>query len=328
VVLPTGDLDEFRRKRVRNDYPLLALRDMGIAVVRVPLADLDAGARRDRLAEITRTGTAIQVFSVGPPTVAQIGRLLAHPGLVDCWEVILPTGELGLPFGIATDLPVPLAISRIGPASVGDGAYFSHFPCQGFGVNDPALEKAAALHIGVEMLVLRVAAGTSAWDGISAASRRASDLDRTAVCHVELPRGDERRPHTDDRAVARLVAETMLAARAYPETRVFLDTFEDKDRGYHPRHGVLDRRGNPRDAARVIRNLGRMLDGQKPSRLGAPGEFELSAGVLVLDPGRSSAGGTWLDLVSNRRQTSPPPGPAICLSGGGKERRGTGQARP
>ncbi len=323
VELPPGDLDEFRRKRARNDYPLLALRDLGVACVRVPLADLDDAARRDRLAEVAGAGTGIQAFSVGPPTAVQIDLLAAHHGLVDCWELILASDGLGTPFVPAAELPVPLAISRIGQASDGGGAYFSHFPCQGFEVDDPELVTASALHMNVERLVFRVARESSAWGGISAASRRARELGRLAVCHVELPRGDEGRPYTDDRAVARLVAEVLLAASAFPETRVFLDTFEDKDRGYYPRHGVFDRRGNPRDAARVVRNLGRLLHGQRPSRLDTPGQFELSAGVMVLDPGGDAPGDTWLDLVTGRRRTSSPLGPAIRLSGGGLERRGT-----
>jgi hypothetical protein len=37
---PTGSLDEFDRKEVRNDYPLMALWEMGVRHLRVPLRDL------------------------------------------------------------------------------------------------------------------------------------------------------------------------------------------------------------------------------------------------------------------------------------------------
>jgi len=36
---------------------------------------------------------------------------------------------------------------------------------------------------------------------------------------------------------------------------VFLDTFMDLDRGYFPRHGLFDRRFNPRPASFVFRHL-------------------------------------------------------------------------
>ena len=37
-VPPSGGLDEFDRKLVRNDYPLMALIEMGIRDIRIPIA--------------------------------------------------------------------------------------------------------------------------------------------------------------------------------------------------------------------------------------------------------------------------------------------------
>jgi hypothetical protein len=58
-----------------------------------------------------------------------------------------------------------------------------------------------------------------------------------------------------------------VAAYSQPRTRVFLDTFMDLDRGYFPRHGLYDRRWNPRKGAHVLANLKAVLeheDGLKP----------------------------------------------------------------
>ena len=40
-----------------------------------------------------------------------------------------------------------------------------------------------------------------------------------------------------------------------------LDTFMDIDRGYFARHGLVDRRNNPRPAATVLRRLSERLRG-------------------------------------------------------------------
>ena len=44
------------------------------------------------------------------------------------------------------------------------------------------------------------------------------------------------------------MVEALKAARAYPDAAIFLDTFMDHDRGYYPRHGLIDRRFDPRPA--------------------------------------------------------------------------------
>ncbi|MEE4208300.1 MAG: metallophosphoesterase, partial [Parvularcula sp.] len=47
AVAPSGAVDEFRRKSARNDYPVMALWEMGLAGMRVPVQDLlDADVRR------------------------------------------------------------------------------------------------------------------------------------------------------------------------------------------------------------------------------------------------------------------------------------------
>ncbi len=49
-----GGVDEFSRKKARNDYPLLAIWEMGIRHLRVPLQDFTEAATRHRVALMTR----------------------------------------------------------------------------------------------------------------------------------------------------------------------------------------------------------------------------------------------------------------------------------
>ena len=57
VDLPyNGPMEEFARKRTRNDYTLMRLKQMGIHHVRVPLTDLMDPKIRARMAMFARTG--------------------------------------------------------------------------------------------------------------------------------------------------------------------------------------------------------------------------------------------------------------------------------
>src|SRR5690606_12019515 len=55
--------------------------------------------------------------------------------------------------------------------------------------------------------------------------------------------------HQDDAAIAAYVLK-LLAAATIPGCNVMLDIFSDLDRGYYPRHGVMNRRYDPRPAGR------------------------------------------------------------------------------
>ena len=82
----------------------------------------------------------------------------------------------------------------------------------------------------------------------------------------------------DDRAIANQVAETMLAAFASGDCEVFIDTYVDVDRGYFPRHGLFDRRYNPRPASFVYRYL--------QGWLGALDEAPVLGAIVHVDGGR------------------------------------------
>ena len=86
------------------------------------------------------------------------------------------------------------------------------------------------------------------------AGELAAALGRRAVAVVELPRGSESATFDDDEVVADRVVEAASAALLEPGVAVFLDGYMDHDRGYYPRHGLIDRSFNPRIALyRLIR---------------------------------------------------------------------------
>ena len=71
---------------------------------------------------------------------------------------------------------------------------------------------------------------------------------RGAGVSVALPRAGESIDFEDDDAVAARVDAAVRAAGEHPGVSLFLDAFMDHDRGYYPRHGLIDRSFNPRAA--------------------------------------------------------------------------------
>ena len=252
VDLPCGDLDEFGCKRARNDYPLLALLDLGIRRVRIPLSDLGDPDVRARAADLKAFGIELLAFSAGIPGPRELALLEANAALVSLWEVILPSERLAGSLAGLGEVSVPIAISRIDIEPLGEG-YFSHFPEQGFSPDEDSSETAAELHSAITHLVFRVPSGEPIASAVATAERAAARAGKLAICHVQTPRGDERRIGDDDLAIARTAVEALGAAESCSGGHVYLDTFEDKDRGYYPRHGLIDRRGNPREAACALR---------------------------------------------------------------------------
>jgi hypothetical protein len=142
---------------------------------------------------------------------------------------------------------VPVALAPIVPL----GGPGHHFVTSGFATGgDPLLERwleADPDGVAAE-LVFRIPWPDPVGAGVAAAAAEASAAGRRTVVNVELPLASESVVFDDDGAVADRVAEAVAAANTHPEVVVFLDGFMDHDRSYYPRHGLIDRRSNPRPA--------------------------------------------------------------------------------
>ncbi len=76
---------------IRNDYPLLALWEMGVRDLRVPLDDLADAETRSRMAELIALGHRFTVYSYGLPKGPARQALSDHGHILSAWEVIAPT---------------------------------------------------------------------------------------------------------------------------------------------------------------------------------------------------------------------------------------------
>ncbi len=311
VDLPAGDLDPFGRKRARNDWSELALRDLGLRRLRVQLADLDDPETGPRLRHLQPRGCVLHVATVGAPSQAQIATLAKHRDIITAWEAVLPPDLPPAAVAALAASPVPVALSVVDPGDVGLGGYFCHFPEQGFPTGSALPSICEDLPNTIRWLTFRIPHDLDVWAGIQAAEALAAARGLEALCHVELPRGTELHPPTDPHQASRRVATALLAAAASPSAQIWIDGLLDKDRGYHPRPGLLDRRCNPNPCACVLRTLTRALGVSPPPERLDENRFGLGERELWLEP---RGPGPWLSLEHDRPQDQAPRGPAISVA--------------
>jgi 3',5'-cyclic AMP phosphodiesterase CpdA len=252
-------IDEFVRKRTRNDYPQLALNEACIRTIRLPLEDLKSPEIRLRLIELQELGHRYGFFSVNVPNTDLVWE---NREIIDFLEVILPWENIeeSLP-GVSqlrkeTDLPVYLGNIESSIHKPKKGPKFSHYISHGFRFDE--LDRADLLFNGKPVfngLVFQVSQSESPLERIKEFSGYVDEKICKALVNVKLSSEDPAEYIADDNIVANRAAESLIASYAYPKVKVFLDTFIDHDRGYFPRTGLYDRRINPRKGGKVVKNL-------------------------------------------------------------------------
>jgi hypothetical protein len=254
-----GPVDEFVRKKARNDYTVLALWETGIRTVRLPLADLIDETTRRRLRELHRMGSRYGFFTVNTP---KSGLIVEHSRLVDFLEVILPweTAYDTLPDASrlreALNLPVYVANIESSVHRERTGPKFSHYMSHGFHIDDTSkLETILPRRGAVDGFVFEVNQFDPPLPTIQRISDYAMANGFKALVNVRFAPEDPADYPQDHNYIANRVAETAVAGYVHPGVRVLLDTFMDHDRGYFPRAGLYDRRLNPRRTALVLRHL-------------------------------------------------------------------------
>jgi len=289
--VPCDGLDPFRRKQARNDLTIQALWESGLCRLRLPIADLISPSRRSRLRALQRHGLEVLFFCTDVPTTQTWALLQQHADLVGGVEIIVPRHRIQTINDWSPDqMNFPIWICAVGRSTAADGKRFSHFTHPGFSLQeDPSLPGSVS--------------GPVYWVGDEHSPHEAVKqiaAKGKGAALIGLPRATESTAFKDDAAVACRVAEALVAARMYPEIPVYLDGFSDHDRGYFPRHGLIDRRGNPRPALVALDHLNRMVSNHTLTRQpNGPCDrrFQWVLGELIIpiQRGQASAG---IDLIT------------------------------
>ncbi|MEW2918481.1 metallophosphoesterase [Ruegeria sp. ANG10] len=259
-VPPSGGLDEFDRKLVRNDYHLLALQEMGVRDVRLPLQDLLDPVRRARLGILQHLGFRITLFGYSIPE-NHLDLIASVADTLTDWEITLNWRDVERSVDALSDahektgLPIYISRMRTKEEVKAEGTYF-HVINHGFDTQDSnQMEILASLpnSCGNAGAVFRLGNNEPVVDRLEAADRAVMPYGLKASVHLRVAGDNPAIPHKDDDATNARVLEAMETRARLKNTRVFCDTLADVDRGYFVRNGAIDRCNNPRPLLEIVR---------------------------------------------------------------------------
>ncbi len=273
-----NSVSPFTRRSARNDWAVLALSEMGISKIRLFLQELVDEDVIERMSILQDAGFEFLVYSHGIPGEKEYRLIREHRALMAGWELILTPEQF--PAAIrrlakiirprpsdGDSLPCYLNEVRDLFRAETDDANVKHEAIYGFQPHERVQIDRLISRIDVRQafrgLVFRLRRHSEPQQTPSSAIRAIDEMGRELGMHHQayvLFSGNltaERM--VDDLSTANRVAESVLAGACADHVDLTFDTFEDVDRGYFVRHGLVDRRYNPRLAAKVLRHLGSAL---------------------------------------------------------------------
>ena len=269
----TGGVEEFGRKTARNDYPLLALWEMGVRLCKLPDVDVRESESHERMRLMARIGHRYVVTVIGAPRESLIEAAGTDAG-VFAYEanMTLERFERGADrlrrARETSGARIFLAKILTDREARISGRTFTHFVKSGFTVDELARHRdliAGAVDRGeIDGITVRLAVD----EPLPSATRRIREFSaRTGagiLVSLKLSGPSVAAARTDDRETAARAAQAMVLSRCGSDILYVFDTFMDIDRGYYPRNAFIDRRFNPRPAAGVFTALASLFPGREP----------------------------------------------------------------
>lgn len=292
-ITATGGVQEFGRKWARNDYPLMALWEMGARLAKVPDLDLSEVESRERMRLMAKLGHRYIVTTLKLPRPEALAALEAERCGVDAFEVNITLDNFAgqkdgwRAFRSSTGHKLYLSKILTYDGSHYDGKHFSHFVHAGFSIaelDSHAQQLAASREAGeIDGVTVRLEAPQDLAANFAAIQSFSECTGCLVLVSLKLSSHSLAVARTDDVGNVAKVAQSMILSKTTSAIRFVFDTFLDVDRGYFPRTAFIDRRFNPRPPAQAFTMLSALLS-QYPalSLAGAPpgtaGELQFTAG--------------------------------------------------
>jgi len=253
-----GPMEEFSRKRARNDYTLLRLWQIGLRNVRIPIADVIDESIAARVDDYNRAGIRFHAFG----TTAQFDKLSklnrqTHD-LLQSLELIVnegePLNEINVPASLQHK-PVYIGQATTGRNSESDSGLYFHSVSSGFHwpLTNVTEQHAHTLTNdgSIKGLVFQLP-----WESNSNTlidiNTWCENHDMTGIVNLRLAKQNPAASNFDDDAIKVRIIDALELDRSLHAIQLQLDTFIDIDRGYSPRHGLVDRHLNLRSSAELL----------------------------------------------------------------------------
>ena len=254
-----GVVDEFSRKRARNDYAILALSELGIGRLRVPLQDFVEQPTRTRMMALREAGFSFSVFSYGTPSPRVHEIVAQHSDILDHWEMIVALDDvpsLAGPLGaFRAHLGCPLVLSKLWSAKDAK-ASFKLSINHGFRTDAPhevaELVSREPIKGLVDGIAFRIGWDERPGHALAAIRTLCDQHALSAIAHLRLADDYPSSPRTDEAENTARLLEAVDAAQQH-RIAIYLDTLTDIDRASFPRTGLVDRLYNPRATGAALR---------------------------------------------------------------------------
>ncbi len=266
---PSGGLDEFDRKWVRNDYALLALWEMGVKSLRIPFADIIDLNRRKRMQEMTNLGFEFNLFSFGIPLeVFKTELSESISSLISSWEISWPVDELDdlMPsIKRLTNIDCELTFSALRSKAdiLESGRTYYHVINHGYTASDKYLTEQLndTLSSDFSGYVLRCGFEESVWNTVKLAAKVNQQTNLKSSVHLRLAADNPAQNLSSESFICARLTESIISGWLFNIDSIYCDTLADNDRGYFPRSGVLDRLYNPKSGFHIVKNIHSFLSG-------------------------------------------------------------------
>jgi len=273
-ITSTGGVQEFGRKWARNDYPLLALTEMGARLCKVPDIDVAEDESRHRMTTLAASGLRFVVTSLGAPRQNITEHDLDACGI--CGFEVNATGsdfekniERYIDARRVTQKPVYLAKILANDDSRFDGKHFTHFVKSGFLPSElesfSPMIKDALERDAITGITVRHEASEPLLPTALAVQKFAQTHGCDVLVSIKLAGPVVSQERCADRENAVSAAQAMVFSRCMDRCAFIFDTFMDVDRGYYPRHAFIDGRFNARAPAIAFATMNALLS--RESRL-------------------------------------------------------------
>ena len=241
-----GPMEEFSRKIVRNDYPLLRLMQLGIKKVRVPLSDLSEPLIRKRMQDFDAVGINFVVFCIGMPNNDELNSFRKHKNLIAEIEIVthshrdLDSNKLKVISSISETWISKITTS----ASLLDpNQPFAHTVSCGY-LNNELQDVVDWLDTQDFKSNLRIVMQLP-WEQNITETVMSCPLNiENLALNARLSNSNPAKANFDEDAILKRLDELSTLSQEYNDLQIMLDTFSDFDRGYHPRSGLLSNSSN------------------------------------------------------------------------------------
>ena len=241
-----GPMEEFSRKIVRNDYPVLRLIQLGIKKFRTPFSDLINLTSYQRMQDLNKIGFKFNLFKIGFPNSKETNLIIKNTKLISNIEIL--TSKLDM----SDLLPNKLFLSNIkfylsyidsSANQINQKKVFSHSVSSGFPISEKNIvfknfiSMKFPKNTGI-MFQLRWEENISLLEDLI---KNGKKFKIPIKVNLRLSNTNPAKSNFNEKKIKNKIKKLIDFSKENEGLEIFCDTFEDIDRGYNPRLGLIDR---------------------------------------------------------------------------------------